>query len=510
MRFYNKVFLGFLSLWLLFSLSMGLVLNMNTKIREDLKLNTDLLIPLTRVLDRLDRLFDVTTRNLSRLSEFQNRKIARNLTKLVVQDFERELGRIEKKLSRLSGGVIKKIEDPKFNKAFNSEYDRIETMISRYEERLMTLEEVVEEKEQTGPDLDSISRSIGMGIDNMRRSILTYMDSTSLRISVVVENTLELIALFALFAFGISLWVLFEFSKRMKRIEMLSSFSEEVGKGNFDIRLPEVEGDEVGILVRSFSRMVDSLKRREEELNRRAKELLRQERLAAFGTLSSKIVHEIRNPLNSMGLNLEFLVQKLRSKGEEMGELVTVADDVYREIERLTAVTEEYLQFSRIPRPQPEELRLKEFLDQLLRQIKQEADEKGVKISLHMEQDSVIRCDPGHLKQTLLNLVRNAIEATKRDGSVVITCQMVEGDRMAIDVSDDGPGVPEEIQKHLFEPFYSTKKGGTGLGLSLAKELMDMNGGELKLVRTGKSGSTFRILLPLSSRESQDRLNDKP
>src|SRR5439155_7088012 len=200
--------------------------------------------------------------------------------------------------------------------------------------------------------------------------------------------------------------------------------------------------------------------------------LVRSERLAAIGRIAAQITHEIRNPLSSISLNAEEL-------GERAPEARELCDAIVREVDRLTSITEEYLRFARLPKPQLSRADLNEVVRDLLEFVRPELVASGVQTeqSLSPELPRVM-ADVGQLRQLLLNLVRNAREAMPGGGSLRVTTRGGEG-AVEIDVRDTGPGIPAERLQRIFDPFFTTKERGTGLGLAMAQEVAQEHGGQL-------------------------------
>jgi PAS domain S-box-containing protein len=226
----------------------------------------------------------------------------------------------------------------------------------------------------------------------------------------------------------------------------------------------------------------------------RAKErLLRSERLATVGRMAAQVAHEIRNPLSSIGLNAELLEDDL-AHTEEGRRLLKA---IQSEVDRLAAITEEYLRYARLPIPQLRPLSLHGFLSSLCDFLRPETEARKVQLRLQLSPGELeLRADESQLRQALLNLIRNAFEALSEKGTLVLLRASREEEFAEIAVTDDGPGIPEEVLPRIFEPFFSTKSGGTGLGLALTQQLIEGHGGQLS-VKTSPNGTTFLLRLPL-------------
>jgi signal transduction histidine kinase/HAMP domain-containing protein len=229
--------------------------------------------------------------------------------------------------------------------------------------------------------------------------------------------------------------------------------------------------------------------------------LVRSERLAAIGRLAAQITHEIRNPLSSIGLNIELLGDDVGFlPGERQEEARQVLGAVGREVSRLTQITEGYLRYARLPAPAPTPGDVGDLLADLCAFSQGEAERDGVMLELQIDDElPAVPHDPRRLRQAFLNLLKNAQEAAGKGGTVRCSARAdAPHGGVRVRVEDSGPGVPEEVKERLFEPFFTTKEKGTGLGLTLTREIVGEHGGELALETSPLGGAAFVIRLPAS------------
>lgn len=225
--------------------------------------------------------------------------------------------------------------------------------------------------------------------------------------------------------------------------------------------------------------------------------LLQSERLAAIGRLAAQITHEIRNPLSSVGLNIELLEDDVAFlPPERRNEAKSILDAVGKEVERLTQITEGYLRFARLPAPRRVAGDVGDLLADLVAFSQGDAAKAGVMLELQVEPGlPAVPHDPSRLRQAVLNLLRNGLEAAGQGGTVRIVARATpKGAR--ITVEDTGPGIPDDVKARLFEPFFTTKVQGTGLGLMLAREIVLEHKGELTVADSPLGGAAFAIDLP--------------
>jgi len=174
-----------------------------------------------------------------------------------------------------------------------------------------------------------------------------------------------------------------------------------------------------------------------------------------------------------------------------------------REVDRLTAITEEYLRFARLPKPQLQRADVNDTVRELLEFVRPELDSAGVKVSLSLSPGLPrVLADVAQLRQLLLNLLRNAREAMSAGGSLRVTTRATKA-MVEIEVRDSGPGIPSERLARIFDPFFTTKERGTGLGLAMAQEIAQEHGGQLVCDSVPGRGTAFTLRLPAASLPEQ-------
>jgi len=229
-------------------------------------------------------------------------------------------------------------------------------------------------------------------------------------------------------------------------------------------------------------------------------EKLQSERLALIGTMSAKLAHEVRNPLNSLVLGLDLVRDDLNALspggGEKAQEALDLLGSVEDELHRIRRTVEDYLRFARLPRVQLEPLNLDQLLADRLELLR--ADFQQTKIALDLDLgagDAPVHADPAQLWQAVLNLVRNAIEAMPSGGTLRIQTRVVS-DRVECRIEDTGSGMSSEALSQLFRPFFSTKSGGTGLGMALARQILHEHGAGIECESEVGEGTCFTLSFP--------------
>ena len=250
------------------------------------------------------------------------------------------------------------------------------------------------------------------------------------------------------------------------------------------------------------ARLYDKARRAYRELNEAQARIIQNEKMAVVGTFASGLAHEVRNPLNSIALQLSVLERRVAplppGVASEIRELVGV---IREEVMRLDNLVGDFLQFSRSNRVQYRPTSLDALLDEVMRLLRPEARSAGVTLRRQRTGDAIpdLRVDPEKIKQVAINLVQNAIEAVSEGGVVTVESGLVGG-RAQVVVRDDGPGLPEGLD--VFQLFVTTKAQGTGLGLSIAQQIVLEHGGEISAASEAGRGATLTVSLPVERPES--------
>jgi len=227
--------------------------------------------------------------------------------------------------------------------------------------------------------------------------------------------------------------------------------------------------------------------------------LERHEKLASLGVLAAGVAHEIRNPLTAIKARL-FMQQKQLKPGTSEYKDATVIGD---EINRLENIVKEVLQFANPADPKLETVPADAPLQEARELLKPQLDRNGIELEIDGTAQSGVRIDPQQIKQVLINLIQNAAESIEKNGRIVLRAltrqQNLNGHPQPVvllEVSDSGKGMTPEVQRRLFDPFFSTKESGTGLGLAIAARIVEKHKGALEFQTRPGVGTTFRIILP--------------
>lgn len=223
-------------------------------------------------------------------------------------------------------------------------------------------------------------------------------------------------------------------------------------------------------------------------------------KLVELSRLAGGLAHEIRNPLSTLNLNLQLLDEDLnhpQPDGDSVRRCRERIGVLRHEVQRLSDILDDFLRFARMPKPHKIPCDVNGIVAEILRFIGPEARRNNVNILTSYGNLPLCMVDKDLLKQALLNVLLNAEQAMAEGGDVMVRTT-VEGDEIRISIADTGHGIAPEVRARIFEPYYSTKKQGTGLGLSLVKRVAEEHGGRIQVHSGGRKGACFDIILPVA------------
>jgi signal transduction histidine kinase len=267
----------------------------------------------------------------------------------------------------------------------------------------------------------------------------------------------------------------------------LNRMVEEVGAKKFDATIDTAllaRKDEFGSLTGAFKEMVENLKDAQDKL-------VRGEKMALLGQLSGGVAHELRNPLGAIKNAAYFLKMALEKPDPEVHESIEI---IGKEVAISEGIINSILSFARPKQPVMRKTDINDLIKEALSRITMP---KNVAVSTEWGALPTILADPDQLGQAFGNIIRNAVQAMHEGGRLTIKTQAPDAGHIAVSVADTGAGIPEENIKKIFEPLFTTKAKGVGLGLALTKTLVEGHGGTIKAKSKVGKGSTFTVRLPV-------------
>ncbi|RMG19301.1 MAG: HAMP domain-containing protein [Deltaproteobacteria bacterium] len=504
----TRIFLGLAIIVVTFgAVSIYAVLHLNG-IGRRLEVVGQLLMPLTKVVTQLETVQQNRARDTARLVEEEDIRLRAALIRIARRHYPKIIRQNLAKGRDLVRAGRSKTTDPEtlaFLDDVDARFRRLERHFDRYIETASTLygrleqgartEEVAELSRQ----LEQRERRLGSQIRALSRALELRLQREVFEAQAEEDRATLAIMLLSLSAVLVALLVTLFTQRTLRPIRLLTEGVQDISRGEFGRRVEISSSDEIGDLGREFNAMAQALEERERQLAEQRRALLRAERLAAVGRMAAQVSHEIRNPLSSIGLNAELL-------GDELGdrpEAHRLLDAIATEIDRLTEITEAYLDFARLPQPSLSEEDIGALVRDLAEFTRSEMEAGGITLHTEIAGDLPrVRIDPNQLRRGLYNLLRNAREAMPGGGEIWLRVRAA-GDRLRMEVEDTGPGIDEADQEHIFDPFFSTKEGGTGLGLSLTAQIVEEHGGRIRCEH-GARGARFVVELPLEPADGDE------
>lgn len=312
----------------------------------------------------------------------------------------------------------------------------------------------------------------------------TTADMEATQASVTALLSANAVAAFVLAAIGVFLvrnWVL-------KPVDALKTAAEEHARGNLFYRVPNPSRDELGVLSQTVNRMADSLI----DIQKR---LVQQERLAALGEVTSTVAHNIRNPLAGIRASSQAAMLDLQPQSDcyrRQMQIIETVDSLNQWVKRLLLVNQPLqLRCRRTP--------VRELVNGVLRSQQANAERRNLRFAVDgLADDCCVHVDAHHIEQALQVVIDNAIDASPEGGTISITAGQAAGTDGWVDVqvTDQGAGIPQEVRDRIASPYFTTKPGGTGIGLHLARKAVESHGGDIRFDSAEAGGTTVTLRLP--------------
>lgn len=274
---------------------------------------------------------------------------------------------------------------------------------------------------------------------------------------------------------------------------------KRVSGGDLTVTMPVESRDEIGDLAESFNEMVAKLRERE-HLEKR---LYEAEHLSKVGQLASGIAHEIRNPLNYISLAVDHLrSEMLPASGERSGELKELTDKIKDEVRRANYMVLNFMNYGRPLKLRPATVDYRAFIDRLLPLVQEKLTEQRVSIALEIPDNlPPVEIDQELMRNCLVNFITNAAQSMAEGGTVTLGAAYdADSESFRLTVADEGRGIaPEDLEK-IFQPYFTTKEAGIGLGLAITERIVREHRGAIEVVSEPGRGTRFTIVLPRNLR----------
>ncbi|MDB5105502.1 MAG: Periplasmic sensor signal transduction histidine kinase precursor, partial [Fibrobacteres bacterium] len=268
---------------------------------------------------------------------------------------------------------------------------------------------------------------------------------------------------------------------------------EKVAFGDLTVQINGLGTDEMGRLASSFNAMITKLAEQKILEDR----LRHMERQAILAELASTLAHEIRNPLNLINLTADHLGDQFRPEDAQRRiDYLELVSSLKSEVKHLNHVVGDFLALGRPHKLRKERFRLAGLIDQVEVMVKQQLATKGIRFDCHCSDGLYLNADQEQFRLVLLNLLLNSIEAVGPGGSIAIRAGTDSGNNLIFTIADDGKGVETGNLDLIFEPYFTKRDGGTGLGLALVRRILEEHGGRISARNNPEGGLTMEITLP--------------
>jgi signal transduction histidine kinase len=297
-----------------------------------------------------------------------------------------------------------------------------------------------------------------------------------------------------------ALLVVLTYTVQRPMVELQQKIAQ-LGSGDLNVSVSFAHrNDEIGDLGRNFNQMVAQMRESRVEIERLHRtQMSRAEHMATLGEMATGLAHEIRNPLAGIAGVIEIIGRDLPTTSPARA----VVKDVRQEIARINRIVTDLLQTARPHPPKVRKSDLNTTVEHAVMLGRQQGLSKAVEITLHKDPSlPEVEHDSDQIHQVLLNLLLNALQAIDQKGKIAVTVERQQ-DTAVIEVADNGRGISPELLPNIFRPFFTTKGDGTGLGLSLARRIVEDHQGRIDVTSTVGKGTTFAVILPLQRATAQ-------
>jgi signal transduction histidine kinase len=277
-----------------------------------------------------------------------------------------------------------------------------------------------------------------------------------------------------------------------KPLRLLQNNISNIQFGLGNQKITYHKDDEIGNLAQQYNQKL-------EELADTAEQLAKSERESAWRDMAKQVAHEIKNPLTPMKLSIQQLIRVFeKSDTESYKKLERVTTSLIEQIDGLTKIANEFSNFAKMPLPENEKLNLVDLLKNVISLFNQE---NNIEISFSADQDpSFIFADKDQIIRVFNNLIKNAIQAISINDDGVISIKVVkEGSFYRVSIEDNGFGIASDQKDKIFVPYFTTKTTGTGIGLPIAKQIIENHNGDISFTSLKESGTVFTVILPIYS-----------
>lgn len=330
--------------------------------------------------------------------------------------------------------------------------------------------------------IERVGRELAKGADQLATASNTKMAHS--HVSATTATNVGLLAGGGCALIVVALSVVF--TVRLRRevlgpLVALTSAADQVARGDFDLAVGGAGKGELGVLARALDRMASELKQREVQL-------IHQERMAVLGQIAAGVAHELNNPIGIIRGYLKTMLDEVENT--ELHEELEILDEEARQCQR---IAEDLLSYARAPTPGKSQIDMAAFMRGVTERFRDRAGTRKIAVQAA---PGVVCGDSDRLRQVVFNLLRNAVDCSPEETQIHVRGRPTQGGYV-VEVEDEGSGVAPEDMLRIFEPFFSNRPGGTGLGLAVCAGIVRAHGGSIEVLSGKTGGALFRLILPV-------------
>ncbi len=377
------------------------------------------------------------------------------------------------------------------------ESDAIKTLKTNLHQYERLLQQINTDPEQTSASSNNADSDVESQLRIYGHQILTMamdlMDQERIKVNKAVHTFMLTAGFLLVINFIVLIWVITELANQILRpLSRMVAYTERIASGDFSLVTPKRKyRDEFSTLAIAINRMIF-------ELMEKHKQLVQSRKMAAVGTLTSGIAHELNNPLNNISITTEALIEDLASYSTE--EIMEMLKDIFIQVERAGGTVRNLLDFTRLEQTKIETISVSNLIESSLSLIQNEHMLQNIESQTHIADNlPQVRGNLRNLQQVFLNIFLNSAHAMKGGGTLVIDV-VRENKFIRIDVTDNGCGISKDSLEKVFDPFFTTKDvgKGTGLGLSVSYGIIQEIGGHITVDSKEGEWTTFSVFLPIA------------
>jgi two-component system NtrC family sensor kinase len=372
-------------------------------------------------------------------------------------------------------------------------FKTMEENLGAYQE---TLEEILKISGSRKLDPTSAAQKLELQLRRHGATLIADTESLVERERVALNEMLHtsflaVIGFFTLMFIAMALVAVLLIQAVLSPLKRFERYTDRIAAGDFSLIVPARKyRDEFSQLALAINNMLQELELRQQQLIQSAK-------MAAVGSLTSGIAHELNNPLNNIGLVTEDLRENFPEHSDD--EKLLMLSQIETQVERASSTVRNLLDFTRSDKPVFTNVSIQDAIRDTARLLGNEMKLNGVELSVSMDADlPLVIGNPRNIQQVFLNIMLNAIQAMPAGGKLKVTGS-IEKDFVRVDIQDAGHGIAEENLARVFDPFFTTKEPGmgTGLGLAVSYSIIEAHKGKISVESTIGKGTTFSVCLPL-------------